>query len=312
MASFLDQIKLQYKNGSMNLKLIMINVGVFIVTLLLMVIFKLLTINFSIIDYVQAPSDFGTLLVMPWTIITYNFVHSLGGIGHLFWNMVILYFAGNLFEQTLGSRKLLSTYFLGGIAGFLLFTLGYNFLPALITPNKNEVLIGASASITAIFVAIGVYMPNYQIRLLFIPQSFKLIHVVAFFVLLDFIRLQSSIGLDNANTGGWLAHIGGAIFGFMYANQLKRGKNISKWAESMIDKIATLFKRSPNKLKVKYKRTKAKTADNKPPRDDYEYNETKAYTQDQIDTILDKISKSGYDSLTKKEKDFLFNQSNRN
>lgn len=311
MSSVLDQIKLQYKNGSMNLKLIMINVGVFIVTLLLMVIFKLLSINFSILNFVQAPSDFGTLLIMPWTIITYSFVHSLGGIGHLFWNMVILYFAGNLFERHLGSRKLLSVYLLGGIAGFVLFTVGYNFLPALMTPNRNEVLIGASAAITAIFVAIGAYMPNHQIYIPFVNQGIKLIYIVAFFVLIDFIRLQSSIGVDNANTGGWLAHIGGAIYGFVYANQLRQGKNINKWFESLIDKMANLFKQSPNKLKVKYKKSSAAST-TPPPRDDYEYNEDKVYTQEQIDAILDKISKSGYDSLTKKEKDFLFNQSNRN
>lgn len=285
----------------------MINVGVFVISLLVTVIVKLFAEYFTLVDYLAVPSDFWIILQKPWTVLTYMFSHSIDGIGHLFWNMILLYFAGNIFQRTLGGKKLLSTYLLGGFAGYLLFALGYNFLPALASPNVNEVLVGASAAVTAIFVAIGVYMPNYEVRFFFIPQSFKLIYIVLFFVLLDFIRLQTSIGVVGGNTGGWLAHIGGAIFGFAYASQLKKGKNISKWFERFIDNLVGLFKKKP-KMKVKYKKN-TNSNQSKPPRNDYDYNENKVDNQQKIDAILDKISKSGYASLSKKEKDFLFNQS---
>lgn len=306
MATFIDQIKAQYNQGTMNLKLIMINVGLFIATLLATVIVKMINPYFNIMDYIAVPSDFGDLLFKPWTIISYMFTHSIDGIGHLFWNMVLLYFAGRMFEQTLGTKKLLSTYFIGGLAGYALFAIGYNYFPAI--KSISPVLVGASAAVTAIFVAIGVYVPNYEIRIPFIQQPFKLIYVVAFFVILDIVRLQAGIGLSDANTGGGLAHLGGTIFGAVYALQLKQGKNISKWFENFVDWLVTLFKPG-KKLKVKYRNNKQANT-NKPPRDDYEYNEVKVDKQKQIDSILDKISKSGYESLSKKEKDFLFKQSN--
>lgn len=302
-----EHLKLQYKMGSMNLKLIMVNVAVFIASLLTTVIIKLFNADFSLLEYLAVPSEFDHLIVKPWTVITYMFSHSIDGIGHLFWNMLLLFFAGNFFQQQLGGRKLLSTYFVGGLAGFLLFILGYNYFPALVTPNIDEVLIGASAAVTAIFVAIGVYMPNYEVRLLFIPQSFKLIYVVMFFVLLDIIRLQTSIGVVGANTGGWIAHIGGAIYGVLYSTQLKQGRNLGKWCESIIEWFTSFFKPKP-KLRVK-KSSKKQQDDYRVPRDDYEYNEVKVDNQKKIDAILDKISKSGYESLTKAEKDFLFRQS---
>lgn len=309
MSSFIDQIKIQYKMGSMTLKLIMVNAGIFLASLVATVLIKLFDQDFYLLEYFAAPANYDTLLLRPWTVISYMFMHSLDGIGHLFWNMVLLYFAGTLFQQNLGGRKLLSTYFLGGIIGFLLFNIGYNFLPAIASPYPKEILIGASASVTAILVGIGVYMPNYEVRLLFVPYSFKLIWIVLFFVTLDFIRLQSSIGIAGANTGGWLAHIGGAFYGFIFASQMRQGKNIGKWFEEVIDWIVNLFKSNPTKIKrVRKKRDKNKRQ-NSVPRDDYEYNEVKVDNQQKIDAILDKISKSGYDSLTKVEKDFLFRQS---
>lgn len=291
----------------MNLKLIMVNVGIFIGVLFATVIIKLFQPQFSLLEYLAVPSDFSELATRPWTVISYMFSHSIDGIGHLFWNMLLLYFAGNFFQMQLGGRKLLSVYFLGGFAGYILFTLGYNFLPALASHNIGAVLIGASAAVTAIFVAIGVYMPNYEVRLLFIPQSFKLIYIVLFFVLLDFIRLQTSIGIVGANTGGWLAHIGGAMFGAAYALQLKQGRNIGKWFESIVDNLVSFTKPKP---KLKVKRNKKYKSNARVPRDDYDYNEQKVDNQKKTDAILDKISKSGYESLTKAEKDFLFNQSN--
>lgn len=308
MSSIINQIKGQFKSGSMNLKLIMVNVGVFIALLLIAVFLKFFIEGFSPLGYLAASSSFSELLFHPWTIITYMFSHSLDGIGHLFWNMLLLYFMGNFFESILGGKKLLSVYLVGGIAGLLFFLFGYNYLPAL-AEFEGGSLVGASAAVTAIFVAIGVYTPNYEIRLPLINQSFKLIHIVIFFVLLDFIRLQASIGVVNGNTGGWLAHIGGAVFGFVYASRLKKGKNILSGFEKLLDNIIGIFRPRPN-LKVKYSRKK-KQKDNTVPRDDYQYNNDKVENQKRIDSILDKISKSGYESLSKAEKDFLFRQSKK-
>lgn len=310
MSSIIDQIKSRFKSGSMNLKLMMVNIGVFVTLLIVAIIGKSFVTGFSPLRYLAVSSNYMDVLTQPWTIITYMFSHSLDGIGHLFWNMLLLYFMGNFFESILGSKKLLSVYLIGGLAGLVLFILGYNFLPALSVFNGG-VLVGASAAVTAIFVAIGVYMPNYEIRLLFIPQTFKLIYVVAFFVLLDIIRLQTSIGVADANTGGWLAHIGGAIFGVVYASQLKKGKNILSGFEKFIDYCVSFFKPG-SKLKVKYSKKKNKKAkvSKVVPRDDYDYNESKVENQKKTDAILDKISKAGYESLSKAEKDFLFRQSN--
>lgn len=310
MSTIVNQIKDQFKRGSMNLKLIMVNVGVFVALLIIAIIGKSFVTGFSPLKYVAVSSNYMDVLTHPWTILTYMFSHSLDGIGHLFWNMLLLYFMGNFFESILGGKKLLSVYLAGGLAGFILFLVGYNLLPALSVFNGG-VLIGASAAVTSVFVAIGVYMPNYEIRLLFIPQTFKLIYVVAFFVLLDFIRLQTSIGVVDANTGGWLAHIGGAIFGVIYATRLKNGKNLLKGFESLLDNLVGLFKSRPT-LKVKYpKKNKKSKNKERVPRDDYDYNESVVENQKKIDAILDKISKSGYESLSKAEKDFLFRQSNQ-
>lgn len=298
----------------MSLKLIMINIGVFIATLVTIALVKIFNPYFNITQYIAAPFELSELIFKPWSIVTYMFSHSLSGIGHLFWNMVWLYFAGNLFERFLGSRKLLSTYLLGGLVGYLLFSIGYNLFPSIKqllvnNPLETKPLIGASAAVTAIFVAIGVYSPHYEIRIPFVQQGIKLMYIVGFFVLLDIVQLQAGIGLQGSNTGGILAHLGGAIFGAIYAYQLKNGRNISKWFEQFLDWLFSLLK--PNKkLKVKY-RSNRNSNNTTPPRNDYDYNEVKVDNQKTIDAILDKISKSGYESLSKKEKDFLFKQSNK-
>jgi membrane associated rhomboid family serine protease len=312
MSVILNQIKSQFKSGSMNLKLMMVNLGVFVALLVSAILIKFFIADFSPLKYLGLPYDLNELLYRPWTFVTYMFSHSLNDIWHLFFNMLMLYFMGRFFESVLGGKKLLSTYLLGGLTGGLLFLLGYNFIPTISATGSGMPMVGASGAITAIFVAIGVYMPNHEIRIPFISQPFKLIHVVLVFVLLDFIRLQSSIGVQGANTGGWLAHIGGALFGFVYASQLKKGRNISKGFEKFLDSLFGFFKPG-TKLKVKYpkkkKKNKKKKIETKVPRDDYDYNNNKVENQKKTDSILDKISKSGYESLSKKEKDFLFRQS---
>ncbi|MDA9262118.1 rhomboid family intramembrane serine protease [Flavobacteriales bacterium] len=308
MSSISENIKQQFNSGSMVIKLVMVNVGFFIVSLLVSILIKLGNPSFEIANYYGASSNFMELIFKPWTIVTYMFAHSFGGISHLFWNMIMLYFSGSYFVNKIGNKKLLSLYLAGGIAGYLLFALGFNFLPAF-SLFSDSFLIGASASVTTIMVVIGVLYPNDEIRLMFIPQPIKLIYIVGFFILLDFIKLQASIGLEGANQGGWLSHLGGAFFGFFYATRMKQGKNILKRFEIFLDNLFSLnfpkffVKKNTSKLKVE--------KGGKPPRDDYNYNENKVKSQQQTDVILDKISKSGYESLSKKEKDFLFKQSKK-
>jgi membrane associated rhomboid family serine protease len=316
MSAVLNQIKSQFKSGSMNLKLIMVNVGVFLAFILASFFISLVIgvsvreIHEFIYSYTGASSNLSSLITTPWTLFTYMFSHDLGGLSHIFWNMLILFFAGNLFERTIGSKKLLSVYIVGGVFSFLLFFIVFN-LSSILNAEK-AFLVGASGSVMAILFAIGVYAPNYLVKIPFISQPFKLIHVVLFFFLIDFVKTQAGIGFENSNTGGGLAHIGGALFGFVYASQLKKGRNISKRFEKFLDTIFGFFKPG-TKLKVKYpkkkKRNKKQKEQKTVPRDDYDYNNNKVENQKKTDSILDKISKSGYESLSKKEKDFLFRQS---
>ncbi|MEN8928223.1 MAG: rhomboid family intramembrane serine protease [Flavobacteriales bacterium] len=307
MSSISDSIKQQFRSGSMTVKLIMVNVAFFVLTLLLSIFIRLAVPDFRIEPYFQASSNFAELIVKPWTLVTYMFSHTFSSIGHLFWNMILLYFAGNYFVNKLGNKKLLSVYLVGGFFGYLLFAIGYNFLPAF-NGFQNSRLVGASAAVTSILVVVGVLDPNREIKLLFIPQTIKLAYIVGFFVLLDIIRLQSSIGQPLANAGGWISHIGGALFGFYYAIKNREGTNILRRFERFLDLVFSMnfskfFVKKKSKLKVE--------KGGKPPRDDYSYNEMKANNQQQVDAILDKISKAGYDSLSKKEKDFLFKQSKK-
>ncbi len=305
MSTIKENIKQQFNAGSMAIKLIMVNVGFFVVSLLVSIFIKLGMPSFEISNYYGASSSFSELIFKPWTVVTYMFAHSLSGIGHLFWNMVMLYFAGTYFVNKLGNKKLLSLYLAGGFAGFLLFTIGYNFLPAF-TMLSDGILIGASASVTAIMVVIGVMFPNDEIRLMFIPQPIKLLYIVGFFILLDIIKLQGSIGLEGANQGGWLSHLGGAIFGFVYATRIKDGKNILRRFEAFLDNLfslnfsKTVVKRKP-KLKVKRGGKQKATSTDAP-------NKT---NKENINAILSKVKNSGYESLTRKEKDLLFSQSKK-
>lgn len=308
MSLISENIKQQFNAGSMVVKLIMLNVGFFIVSLLVSILIKLGNPGFEIAHYYGASSNLMELVFKPWTLVTFMFAHSLSGIGHLFWNMIMLYFSGSYFVNKLGNKKLVSLYLTGGFAGYLLFVLGFNFLPAF-SLLSDGFLIGASASVTAIMVVIGVMYPNDEIKLMFIPQPIKLIYIVGFFILMDIIKLQASIGVIGANQGGWLSHMGGAFFGYFYASRMRKGNNTLRRFEAFLD---TIFSLNFPKFFMKNKKSKLKVKKGgKPPRDDYSYNEMKAKNQQQTDVILDKISKSGYDSLSKKEKDFLFKQSKK-
>ncbi|MDO6518354.1 rhomboid family protein [Zobellia uliginosa] len=278
-------LKYQYARLSVSEKLIVINVIVFIVMGL---ITALISPRFE--EWFALPKDFFDFLMQPWSIVTYSFLH--GGIFHIIWNMYVLYVAGRILLNLFDGRRFLNIYFLGVILGGLLFLLSYNIFPTLI--NINASLIGASAGVMAVLIFVCTYIPNQEVRLIFF--NVKLWQIGLFVVLMDLVQIPM-----GGNVGGRIAHLGGALLGYMYAKQLYNGKDIGEGFSKMIDAIANLFKKTEKKapMKTVYKNRQSTATTSKA-------NYDKQAHQKKIDAILDKISKSGYESLSKAEKDFLF------
>ena len=289
--SIVDEIKKSFKSGSALTKLIYINIAVFLAVKLIGVIFFLLSIppSFSIVNWFAVPADLNNLMFKPWTVFTYMFLHQ--DFIHILFNMLVLYWFGKIFLNFFDSKKLLSVYLVGGLAGATLYILSFNVFPVFNQALPISYALGASASVMAIVIGISVYAPNHKINLLFLgPVPLK--YIAIFYIVLDILSIASS------NAGGHIAHLGGALFGYLYISRMRKGKNITRGFDKFMDKLFSLFKPG-GKIKVSYKR----------PADDYEYNKTKAANQKDVDKILDKIAKSGYDSLTKKEKEILFKNS---
>ena len=279
--SIINDLKARYHNGNIVEKLIYINIAVFFLTFIFQ-LFQNSTNQISwLVEWFSLDDDFSSMLKKPWSIISYGFLHA--DFIHILMNLMVLYFIGNLFIQYFTQKQLLHFYLLGTFFGGLLYLLSQNYFP--LFEGKSSLLVGASAGISAILVGITTYMPNYQLKLRFIGYV-KLWHIAAFWIGLDIISL---IG-DNA--GGHFAHLGGALFGFLYVNKASN-KDLN-----LFDQLSSLFKSKKSPLKTVHK-SKKKQASSVKKTD---------ITQQQVDTILDKISKSGYDTLTKSEKEFLFKQ----
>jgi len=287
-------IKKTFRGGSNLIKLIYINIGVFLLVSFVAVTGFLLTApSISAITMAQlaVPASLKTLMVKPWTIITYMFTHK--DIWHILFNLLWLYWFGRIFLEYLDQRKLVAVYLLGGISGAVIYILSFNVFPVFREIVPASVAIGASASVMAVVIAIAVYVPDYTVNLLLLGRVKIKYIALAIFVL-------TSVMDFSVNSGGKLAHIGGALFGYFYIISLRQGRDIGRGINRLIDFLATLFK-PHRKLKVTYKR----------PVSDYDYNKARADRQEKINTILDKISKGGYDSLTKEEKDTLFSESQK-
>jgi len=287
----LSDIKRTFKHGSALTRLIYINLGVFLLVQIIGVVLFLSGQLNVIPDLLSVPSNISELVKRPWTPITYMFLHT--GFIHLLFNILGLYWFGKLFLYRLEGDKLLGVYLLGGLSGALFYVISYNVFP--VFESVNGLLLGASASVFAILVAIAVYDPNNEIHLSFIG-SFQLKYVALFYVLL------SVIGISATNPGGNIAHLGGAAWGWFYIFQLRKGKDWGSGLVRLLDKIFVSIQnwfKPKNNLKVAFKQT---------PRDDYEYNRLKKEEQEEINRILEKIAKSGYDSLSKSEKELLFRQ----
>ena len=233
-------------------------------------------------NWLALPSYVPRLITRPWTIISYMFMHD--GVFHILFNMLWLYWMGRIFEEYLGHKRTIVLYFLGGVAGAFFFVASYNLFPAYAASGLlwGSSVVGASACVMAIVVATATLLPDYTISLMFIGPV-KLKWLAIFFVLIDFLNVAS------ANSGGEIAHLGGALIGFIYIKQLKRGND---WSTS----INKMFVPSP-KIKV----TAGNITDSR--------KITSLPRQDEIDRVLDKISQSGYDSLNKQEKETLFRAS---
>jgi membrane associated rhomboid family serine protease len=289
-----DDIKKTFRDGSNLTKLIYVNIAVFIlITITAVIGFLLNNPDFSIkaLNLFSVPSSFKALLLRPWTLITYMFVHK--DIWHILFNMLWLYWFGNIFLEYLDQRKLIAVYFLGGLSGALLYILSFNIFPAFAGVVSESVAIGASASVMAIVIAIAAYVPDYTVHLFLFGRIKIKYMALAIFVL-------TSIMDFSINSGGKLAHIGGAFFGYFYTLNLRRGVEIGKGFNKILDYFVTFFK-PRKKLKVTHKKAA----------DEYEYNKTRVEYQARINHILDKISKGGYDSLTKEEKETLFKESQK-
>ena len=283
----------QYKTANIVVKLIVINVLVWISFMLLE---WMLNSGSIFSQWFSLPTDLSRLLIQPWSLLTYAFLHA--GFWHIFWNMLILYWFGQIVLNLFTEKRFLTIYLLGALAGGVLFVLAYNLFPVLIT--SSAYLVGASAAVRAIMIFIAAYTPNTEVRVIFF--NVKLWHIGVFVVLTDLIQIPSS-----GNAGGLLAHVGGAIFGYVYAQQLSKGNDIGLWWERLADSVVNLFKSKPKSAKKSNMKTVYKNQASVQ-KSTYRSGSrvSKNEQQAQIDAILDKISKSGYDSLSKAEKDFLF------
>ena len=289
-----DEIKNSFRHGSNLTRLIYINIIIFLIVSVIAIIGFLLdnpAISTKALDLLSVPSSLKALLFRPWTLITYMFTHK--DIWHILFNMLWLYWFGKIFLEYLDQRKLVAVYFLGGISGALVYVLSFNIFPAFSGVVNESVAIGASASVMAIVIAIAAYVPDYTVQLFLFGRIKIKYMALAIFVLTTIMDF-------SVNSGGKLAHMGGALFGFLYTLNIRKGRDPGKGFNSIIDFFATLFK--PRKrMKVTYKK----------PATEYDYNKIKAEHQAKINLILDKISKGGYDSLTKDEKDTLFKESQK-
>jgi membrane associated rhomboid family serine protease len=286
MTSLAQDIQDKLKRLNVFEKIIVINVVIFIVGWL---IFRIQNLHSEeSLAWLELPKNFSEFITKPWSIVTYGFIHY--GFFHILFNLLVLYFVSRTMVNMFSSKLSLNIYVLGILVGGLSFLLVYNVLPQSYSTRVGS-LVGASAGVRALLIFICAYMPNREAR--FFMISIKLWYIGLVIVVLDVI------GLFSVNQGGSVAHLGGNILGYLYATQLQKGTDIGKGLERFIDRIANLFKAKSSLKTVHKSKKKPYVGHNKD-----EFNEFNK--QKRIDLILDKISKSGYESLTKEEKEFLF------
>ena len=280
MNSIIDDLKFQYKIGGITNKMIYWNVGIFLLSIPFFYQFKSGVFDFP--NWLAISSEPTLFLTRPWTLLTYAFFHY--GFLHLFFNMMVLNFSSRLFLTFFTQKQYLGLYILSAIFSALCFVLSFYFL------HQTSSMVGASAAIMALLVATTAYQPLMEIRLLLIGNV-KLWHITAVLLLLDLLQIQMN------NTGGHIAHLSGAFFGYIYIKLLQNGTDLSRIVDSILNLFSNKQSTPFRKVHVNPKKPAAKRESKIVIKDK---------TQQQLDEILDKISQSGYDSLTAEEKEFLF------
>jgi len=283
----LAQLKYRFEQFSIAEKIIVINVFCFVISMLINTLLFLFNgPQNALLGWFELDADISNLLYRPWTLFTYGFLHT--GFFHLFWNMLLLYYAGQFFLNLLPAKTFLNTYILGILLGGLVFLLSYMVFPAF--QNARPYMVGASAGVMAVFIFSCVFTPDQEVRLLFFNVKLKYVGIA--FVLIDVLQIP------GGNAGGHLAHLGGAALGYWYAKSLQNGNDIGRPLERFIGALQEWFTFNKTPLKTVYKAPKNKKL--------VSSTQNQAERQKKIDSILDKISTSGYDSLSDEEKEFLF------
>lgn len=304
-SGIMDEFKNAFNRPDNGLiQIILINLVVYVVLIFIKVI-----LTFSggeggydhLMQWLMLPASVPEFLRKPWTLVTYFFLHER--FFHILFNMLFLYWFGKIIKEFLGGSKVVNLYVLGGLAGGLFYILIYNTIPHFADRIDASMMLGASAGVFAVVVGAATFMPNYTILLMFIgPVRIK--YIALFYVFLAFAQSTGS------NAGGELAHLGGAALGFFYIKQLQQGSDWGKWIHSFFTFIKSFFRSQP-KVKVSYRKSagskKTKSASTSTKSSPASGNSS----QEEIDAILDKISQSGYESLSKEEKQKLFNASER-
>lgn len=295
MSKLIDDIRFSFGNALSLFRLMAINVGVFLVFKLFSTVLFLSgagdVLYPTVVRLLSLPADPQALLFQPWSIITYMFLHT--DLLHILFNMLVLFWSGRLFNEYLGNRKLTGTFLMGGLAGALLYLLAYQVFPAFNGYTQNAHLLGASAGVIAVMVGIATLLPDYTVHLLLIG-AVRLKFVAAFSVVLYFI----SIPMGNA--GGHIAHLGGALAGFLIVRQLQSGRDLTAWVGFFSSR--SVLKKGPGRMRVVGRRALS---------DDRGDRRDQVASQELVDRILDKINKSGFDSLTKDEKEVLYRASKK-
>jgi membrane associated rhomboid family serine protease len=277
---FWQDIKLRFAKLNTLEKIIAINAVFFVLPFILTTVLYLFKISISgWFDYVELSANIGTAIFRPWTILTYGFFHA--SIGHIFWNMMLLYISGRLMLNLFKEKLLLNTFFVGIIAGGLTYLISYNVFP--VFNSVEGTLIGSSAGLMAVLIFMASYMPNSPIRVFVFSVPLK--YIALAFIFIDLVQIPTS------NAGGHIAHLGGALWGYVYQRQFLQGNDIGAWFMNTYEVIKKSLNGTPKSKRPK-RRAKATTSN--------------AVEQKKVDAILDKIASSGYASLTKAEKEYLF------
>ncbi len=285
----------KFRQGSMVVRFIYLNVGVFVLTTLITLFCTLFKQEDVLVGWFKCPADVWTLLHQPWSLLTYMFLHA--NVLHILFNMLWFYWFGQLFLQLFSAKHLRGLYVLGGLCGGVLYIVAFNIFPYFQPYVSMSYLVGASASVLAIAIATAVREPNYRIGLMLFG-SVRLKYLALVLIVTDLLLITSD------NSGGHIAHLGGALAGWWFAKALQKGYDPTAWINAIIDCVGRLFERKPRrkpKMKVYYGERTA----------DYDYNTRRKQQEANIDRILEKIKKSGYGSLSDEEKKTLFDASKK-